>query len=346
MAIDTVVTLTDARRNLADMLGGYRLFTTGVDEAVDGMYVGTPNGSDARRHVVSSDLVVLDFSGASTPMATDRWKHAVVYFPSIPIQRQVAEKGYSGAKLASEVTDQAALTTTYVGMLTLAEQLAAAPAPSLECELHSVMPPISREHGRGLHACINRALRAMTFRKVIAFTTVSGARRYNLSAYPWIGKGRQLIGVFDSESDAMLQPEDLSGGGEIIFDGHIPYLQIDSGPSGMPFYAAFRRPIGSWVRTGGSWANSTSGLVNETDAVFVDPDILATCSYYYACEALARAWRNDPAGKTWAEERDATLGAASLHLVLDTQLSNRPMRGSRFPKLAGRSGSASTSWPA
>lgn len=351
----TVVTLTQARRNLAEVIGGYRLIRTGIQETPPaGNYVGVATGADAKRHIVSTDLAWLDAGGTSTAVDSALYKHAAAYIPSVPIQRIVAEKGYQAAITASDYTDQTTpIGDLKAGMLTLAEILGAVLAAGVDVELHKIMPPIAREHGRGLHACINRALRNMTFRDVISVTTVSGAGRYDMSANTWITKARQLIGVYDSESDATLQPPELSGGGELVFDAHTPYLQIDSEPSSTTFYAAFRRPIGSWVRTSTGpdvWGNSTAGLVAETDAVFVDPDKLTTCSYYYACEALMKSWRrqDEKAAADWQREMTRVLGPASMHLLLDDQFDTKPSRGSSASmsrSTFSSNGTARTSWP-
>jgi hypothetical protein len=299
------VELTDARRSLAEKLTGYILFTSGCQVSPpSGTYVGVANGADATRHIVSTDLVLLDVAGTGTPAATDRWKYASVYIPSTQLQRKVSEKGYSGAKLASDVTDQASLTTTYVGMLTLAEILSSALAASIECELHSVMPPFSRETGMGLHACLNRALRAMKIRDSITLTKVANSRRYSLGQYSWLTEDDQLIRVGDSETLANTDGNPLFGGGTIRTDGETAYLLINTEPSSTTFTFDVWRPRSSWVRVGGTWQPSTAGLVNEDDAVSVDPDWLTFLAYTYACESLARAWRHDPAGAWWQSEYD------------------------------------------
>lgn len=343
-----IVTLTQARRSLAERLGGYRLITSGVQtDPPSGSYVGVANGADAARRIVSSDLTVLDVAGTSTPMQSDRWKHAAAYIPSIPIQRQIAEFGFNGARLASDVTDQSSLTTTYVGMLTLAEIMGSALAAGTAVEIHSTMPPLSREQGMGLHACINRALRAMAFRDRLSIATLSDTLRYDLSAYPWIENDRQLIGVWDSESAANTEPSPLRRGGEIRFDAHVPYLIVDAEPTSTMFYADFWRPVGSWVRVAGSWAASTAGLVNETDAVMVDQDHLTVSAYFYACQALARAWRGDPMQGYWLSEVTAYLPVVARLLVLDRQVQQTPSgRGqSRSINRTASSGRGSTSWP-
>lgn len=343
-----IITLTEARRALAERLGGYRLITSGVQVAPpDGTYVGVAAGADAARKIVSTDLTLLDVAGSSSPVESDRWKHAAVYIPSVPIQRQVAEKGTNTARLASDVTDQTLLTTTYVGVLTLAQPLSAALAASLAVEIHSVMAPLPDERGRGLHAVINRTVRNLVFRDRIAITTVADALTYDLSAYPWLTSDSQLIMVSDSETTAGVEPSALRRGGEIRMDGHIPYLVIDAEPSGATFFVDVWRPVGSWVRVSGTWGHSSVGLVNETDAVSVDPDRWLEAAYYYACEALAHAWRNDPKGAYWRSEMTAALPTAARLLVLDRMVQQTPSgRGqARSLNRIPLSGRGSRSWP-
>ena len=253
-------------------------------------------------------------------MATDRWKHAAVYIPSIPIQRVVAEKGFSAAALASDVTDQVALTTVRCARIALAEPLASVLAAGTVCELHGTMPPVSREMGRGLHGCINRALRASVIRDRISVTTVSGSGRYSLASYPWFTDESQLIGVSDSEALSNVDGSPLFQGGEIRFDAEVPYLLINTNPSSSTFYIDVWRPRGSWVRVSGTWGASTVGLVNETDAVSIDPDWLTFLSYVYACQSLAHAWRGDQMGGYWQSQYDTLWPTAETRLARERTL--------------------------
>lgn len=340
------VTLTQARRNLAERMGGYRLFTSGVqDDPPDGTYVGVATGPDARRKIVSSDIAFVDTGGSGSPARQDAYKYSAIYVPSIPIQRMMTEKSYAGARIASDETDEASLTDTNVGVFTLAEQLSAALAAGLEVEKHTAMAPISRD-GRGLHACINRALRASVVRDMITMTTVSGAGRYSMASYPWLDDDDLLIGVSDSETLTNVDSDPLCHGGSLRVDGDRTYLLVDTQPSSSTFYVHVWRPRSSWVQTGGTWQASTVGLVNETDAVVINEDWLTFLSYVYACEALKTAFRHDPAGGYWAQEWERWSPLAEQRLkqerTLDLPLRRQGQTSTVQPLVSSLS---RTTWP-
>ena len=77
-------------------------------------------------------------------------------------------------------------------------------------------------------------------------------------------------------------------------DGQIPYLIIQKNvQTGYTFFIDVLRPLASWIRVGGTWGESTAGLVHETDECFGDLDRITDVTAYYAYTELAR---HDPKG--------------------------------------------------
>jgi hypothetical protein len=303
-----VTTLPNARRALARKPGlGLSIVHTGWESA--GVYTGTPNLSDARRTIVTSDLVRMTVSGSSDTEARSDFHDAEwVYRPTDGVQRQLANQGYVGDVEAESVTDLA-LNTDSVAVLRVVRNFAAALAPNTLLELHT-MPVVDADMQTGLHTFLNRAGRAMWFRKRLSFTA-DGTRRASLAAYPWLFDESQLIGVFDREITTGTDPLPLTGGGELRFDGQVPYLLLGPAvPSGQAFYADVWRPRSSWIKVSGTWADSTLGLVNETDEMYVDLDQLVTVAYYFLCDDRAQ---NHPRGEesSWAKLRDRAASEAA-----------------------------------
>jgi hypothetical protein len=233
-----------------------------------------------------------------------------------------------------------------VGLLTLAQPMATALSAGLDVEVYvTALAPLPTWSGPGLHGCINQALMAMVARKRIALTS-TGANRYDLSAYPWLVSENQLVNTQDVERQTGVDPLNLWGGGEIRTDGQARYLLVDSTVvTGDTFSIDVWRPVGTWVRHGDVWADSTVGLVNESDAVDVDHDLLTLCAYYYVCDTMAKRLRTQPSEKYWLTERERTARQAGPILLMERGLSRtKPGRGQNSTLMTGRS-RGGYSWP-
>lgn len=239
--------LVDARRALARQPGlGLTIFTTGIEDE-DGVYAGVPNLTDARRTIVTSDLVRQTVSGSSDTEARSDFRDAHwLFWPDESTERQIANQSFQGDVTASSVTDQAG-SSERVAVLKVVRNFSAVIPAGTTLELHGACPPLDAEMQTGLHSHLNRALRAMWFRKRLTFSG-DGTRRASLAAYPWIFEVSQLIGTFDREVESGTDPWPLTGGGELRFDGQIPYLLLDTAvTSGQAYYADFWRPRGTWI---------------------------------------------------------------------------------------------------
>jgi hypothetical protein len=241
-----MVQLVEARRALARKPGlGYAQIRTGWESG--GVYTGTPNTAEARRIIVTSDMVLMTVSGSSdTEPRSDFHDVEWAFTPSTGVQRQIANQGFQGDVQAESVTDLTGNEDS-VAVLRTVRNYPAALAPNTLIELHTV-PVLDADMQTGLHTFLNRAGRAMWFPKRLSFTG-DGTRRVSLAAYPWLFDESQFSGVSDREVTVGTDPLPLTGGGEIRFDGQTPYLLLDQVvTSGQAFYADFWRPRSTWVR--------------------------------------------------------------------------------------------------
>lgn len=339
-----MVSLTDARRALARKPGlGLSVVRTGWESS--GVYTGTPNLSDARRTIVTSDLVRMTVSGSSdTEPRSDFHDAAWAFDPAGGAQRQLANQGYQGDVPASSVTDLSSNDDS-VAVVKTVRNFASVLAPNTLIEFHAV-PVTDADMQSGLHTYLNRAGRAMVFRKRLSFVG-DGTRRASLAAYPWLFDESQFIGVSDRETTTGTDPLPLTGGGEIRFDGEIPYLLLDQAvTSGQAYYGDFWRPRSSWIRVAGTWADSTVGLVNETDEMFVDADRLADVAYYFLADALAQ---NHPRGEmaSWSKIRDRAALRAAPYMMWSRPAIVQAQRRDSSRSAIGRRGRLTglRSWP-
>ena len=297
------------RHFLREKLRGYTLITTGAYNG--SAYVGKATGTDAKRNIVSFDLSDQAVDGGDeSDLPSGQYDNAWAYVPALGVQRRIPRNGYTAAAVASDVTDQVSMTSDYVGVITVAQPFTAALNANQYVELSTRLPILDARGLAGVHTILNRALRRMAMPSRIALTGVSGQTRYSLSSYPWITKQDQLIRVIDTEDVSGVDPRPLRGNHRIRISNQTAYLILDNNiTTGTAFSVDLWRPIGSWIKVGGTWAESTAGLVNESDEAQVDPDNLAIVAYYYACDELAEHGPDGEKG-TWASRRDRAMEAA------------------------------------
>lgn len=290
------VSLTDARRALARKLVAYEQGKTGIEPASGTTYTNIADGADAKRELVSSDLASTERSSAAPSASVDEFNFAWVYLPALatPVQRRVAKNGFKPSQAADDVTNSSG-SDQKVGVLVFERALQAVLAANQIFEVHTRLPVLDADGLPGLHSCLNRALRTLRIPDRISIAGVSNQYRYDLSAYPWLVHEAQLAGTWDREEVSGMDPYGLPGWSRLRFDAQIPYLIIDTPvPTGSTFYVDVYRPASTWIKVSSTWANSTAGLVNESDEANVSIDRLVLVAAYFAAEALAM---KDPRGQ-------------------------------------------------
>lgn len=288
---------------------------TGV--LVNGVYSGVASSSDAQRTLLSTDLVSLDLVGTGSDVRRDWWTSAWTYVPSVPVQRRVPHRGYMPAEIASTVSTSSS--SDYLGYFTVDRPFDSVLSANLAYEVLSPLPwlPDSATGVKGMLEFTNRALHQLNEVKRIAITGVSGTELYDLAAYEaWIRSGDQLVAVYDRADSAAREPL-MTGGPDpyLRFDGEGTYLVVPGGMRSGTFYAEFRRPLDSWIGTGGPtvWADSTVGLVNETDVSAGDLQTIAELAAYYAYDYLAERPVMGTA-TMWEERRDRAARAVGKYI--------------------------------
>lgn len=341
-----MVRLDEARRALASQPGlGLTLFESGY-RTDDGTYVGVATGADARRTIVSSDLVRQAVSGsADTESRSDYHDAQWVYWPEIGEQRSLANQGYQSAVAASSVTDLGG-NSDVVAVIKAVRNFSELIPPASLLELHAACPVEDMDQMAGLHTWLRRAARAMRFRSRLPLVG-TGTRRADLSAFPWIDDEGLLIAVYDQETISGTDPLPLRGGGELRLDGQGAYLLTDAiVQSGQPFYADFWRPRSSWVAVDGVWADSAVGPIAEDDEIAVNLDQWVTVAYYFVCDALSQ---NNPRGEvsSWGKRRDRAAHRAAPFMQWQTPpvVQRSARRSTRLPRGVYARGGFTRSWP-
>ena len=328
---------------------GWRSGVTGVWNGSAGVGVVNASNSERQRILMSSSLAdQATVGGEESGLGFDKYDNAYVYIPSLGTQRRVPTGGFSGALLASTFTDQSLLTTSYVGALTVSRPYTAVVAANLAFEVSTRLPFQDDMDLAGIHSMINRALNRLMMPSRIAITGVADTERYSLASYPWIKRQDQLIRVLGDESVSTVEPVPMRGSHSIRFQNQVPYLVTTGSPTaGSSFYVDVWRPRGSWISVGGSWSESTAGLVNESDEADVDLDELALLTYYYACDELAEHGASGEMGM-WAKRRDDAAAQAAPLLKWEREryddTADHPVsRRDMFSSISG--GGGGVSWP-
>lgn len=294
--------------NAASVTGPGSPYTLTVAELQKGGYVGVvaAANADRKRIVVSSDwLSQARDGGVQTDFPEGAWDNATLFVPSTGEERRIVVNGYTPSIAASDLTDQSLLTTTYTGYAYVERPFATYVAANLSVEKHTKLPVLNSDSRGllGIHEILNRALSVMVTPSRITLTAVSGQEAYTLAAFPWLTRQDQLIRAVAYESVSGVENLPLGGSNRIRIDGQTVYFVTTGRPTaGDDFYLDVWRPRSSWIKVSGTWADSTAGLVNESDEADVNPNELSLVAYYFACDTLARF---GPSGEreTWMQEK-------------------------------------------
>lgn len=222
--------------------------------------------------VPGSSLVATRLANA---VSSNRYKHAWV-FPVDGAQATVLRR--------VRVEDALNLTT---GELQVAPPFAAQIATAVTIEIHRLLPPEDDDGWKGWRTCINDALRECWTTDRLAVTGVNGQPSYSLAAYEeWLDP-QAVLELRNQALDSTLNPFP-AGHFDAVRDADNLSLQIM--PTLMTGAAAsveVFRPADTWIKTGGVWGASTTGLVNETDETLLNPDLVVSVALAHAYAALA-----------------------------------------------------------
>ena len=162
----------------------------------------------------------------------------------------------------------------------------------------------------GTNEAINWSLETLPIVDVVPVVS-DGTRRVTVSQYTWPVKGVQGVYRPISVSDERLCL--TSQRATFVNDAESPYVQLDCAvTSGTTFYLGLLRPASTRIQQNDVWGDSTSGLVNDSDAALYDEATVVTQA---RPEALRRMAMTHPRGSAQrndilAEAEDAMRRAA------------------------------------
>lgn len=309
-----MATLPVYRRALARKVGGYSQITTGAQATPpSGAYAGKGNQTKAERLVASSDLAGETLAGQVGEIPASRFDGAYVYaLTTLPEQRRISLGSLISYEAAGSILD--AGTTTPVGYFYADRNFGAILPASTVVEIHKKLPVLDQLGVIGLHSWINKALSLMAVSDRISIPGVTGQYRYDLSAYPWLDDETQLIQAYSPETVTGQDPYPLPGGSVLRIDASTPLLIVKTPTAtGSTFYADFYRPRSSWIKVANVWAESTVGLVNETDEATANTNALVNVAWYIICDAFVQ---DAPPGdrSDWEKKRERAAEIAYPHL--------------------------------
>ncbi len=307
-----MATLQALRHSLSARFGGHEEYITGVQLQEGGGYVGVASGTDAKRRLVSTDLLDQNLAGTGsdtmpTGTSSQFFDGSWIFVPSSREQRRVVMAGYIPNVAASTVVT-GTVGTALTGYLVLNRPVTNVLPPNTSFEAHR-WPVRDDDRKKGLHTAINEALAQLFVQDRLSLTGLGlTANRYTLAAYPWITDPGQLVQTNWKEWLSGLDPEPLAGGGELRIDGDTPYLITGSGLATTDtFTIDVMRPRNTWIKRGNTWGESTVGLEDDTDECTGTEGIIVTVAEYLICLHMQNS---DPAGPkgNWAL-RSARLAA-------------------------------------
>lgn len=248
----------------------------------------------------SSTVVIANLVTALTTASATRYNGKWVYNCDTDSCRRVQTNGYARA----------------TGTLTV-DPLWTAPSASQRIQITSLFP--AREEAfagdSSYRIIVNRALSRIVAPRRLAITIVPGQQAYSLAAYPWLDREERY--GWPALPDGTPQPKILepgpTGGIQIPadwrrphlrLDGQSPYLELES-----PFVAGTvgtltvnaMGPASSFIKVGSTWAESTVGLVNQTDEALPSTEDVIAIGKLIAFETL-RARGASSASGNWDKD--------------------------------------------
>ncbi|HEY5420139.1 MAG TPA: hypothetical protein VIL10_05345 [Marmoricola sp.] len=273
-----MVTLLVAARALADQIGGWGMFkVTRAPEAAD---------PDARRTLISDELVDED----RDPTAFNDY---VAYAAGGALggeQVAVRREGYDGAS----------------GILYTSGLFSLVPRVGQEIEYHARLARRRHLGEPGLREVLNEALDRLWFEERLPVVTGTGVR---VACPTWISSDRQLGPVL-ATSDPSAAAYGTGQMASLVHDGSGRWIELSSPVSGASALVV-RRPHGSWIRAGGTWADSSAGLVDDDDETMADLEPLLVVATWRAYRALNRRSPDFEQGPWKDEERRAEVKATA-----------------------------------
>lgn len=279
--------LAELRAATTDRLAPHIPGVCGIANAAGTAWTGRALDNDKRR-IISTDLLSMDASGSGPEDPPDFLKNEWLYLlTDPPQQRHLPEGGYGGYATAAEVATGFTVSgDTPVGYLDLEQPLSSVALAGTRFEIHAI-PPMRGGRHAGIHVALNRALAVMLREDTIAIPATSGTSRYDVTALiPW-ATPEHFVSAHFVENTAGLDTWAIPGA-RLRYDGStillIPNVTASTGQS-IP--VRLLRPLSTLIKTGGSWQESTVGLVDEDDECLGDLGAISLVAAVYLAEQQA-----------------------------------------------------------
>ena len=200
------------------------------------------------------------------------------------------------------------------GSVQVSRALSTILSSGVEVEVHGVLPPIRQAGLMGWREVINTALRECWSVDTLNIApATSTTLAHNLSTLPWIITEPDIIDVWVRSSGASV--DSLVGQWRFNYDMNAPTLELrQTHSTGTAIKPKVYRPLDTWIAVNSTWANSTSGLVNDTDEALLPLEGMVRVGLAVAYEHLAtrggtenESYYMDQAA-TWRRRADAWKG--------------------------------------
>jgi hypothetical protein len=200
------------------------------------------------------------------------------------------------------------------GELMIAPAFSGQVASGVNVEIHRLLPPDDDDGWTGLRSCINAALREMWTSQRVSITGVGSQPSYSLSTYEEWLDADAVLELRQAALDPTTNPV-VTGTFDPVRNADSLTLQISPTlPDGDASTLEVYRPLDTYIKVGGVWAASTTGLVNDSDEALFNVDLLLTVALVHAYESLANGpdgGRYEAMAKT---QRTKANVAKQLHL--------------------------------
>lgn len=251
------------RRALAERLGGFDLLTTsGVSASNTQLNVQSIIGE-----LDSSD----SYEGSWVFLTTGT---------SAGDQRRIAGTGIDATS----------------GVITVNRPFTTTPATNTTFEIHTKLPAIRQSLTPGIREIINQVLAGLWTIDRVDFPT-SLTEQFLLTPDWLVNKGHVLDVYRPSASG--YRPYKVGEAYTFKYDAESPFMEgVMVTETGWQMDVV--RPGNTWIKVGGVWQESTSGLVNDTDECLFPPQVVVAIGLYYAYDALSKApWESDTSKREW-----------------------------------------------
>lgn len=254
------------RRILAHRLGGFEL-------------ISQPTASPANDQVRVESLI----QESDDPNAYDGTWIYVAQGQYQGVQRRVKAGGYD--RNAGTITVVSPFGTNPLEANTVVE-------------VHTRLPAIRQNRLPGLRDIINDALSGMWTIQRIPF--VGDGTEFFLMGQEWLTHQSQIVDVY-APSSTGYRPYQVGAGYSFSYNAESPRLEgsaLSASESGWEMEVV--RPANTWIKHGGAWADSASGLQDDEDECLLPPQAVIPVALWYAYEALSVApWESDATRQEW-----------------------------------------------